>query len=53
MNTKSVVPNFKNMAIVNSHPQTGVQSKYKFSICQHKCTLNMKMVILSFTQWNP
>lgn len=52
MNTKSVVSNFKNMAMVNSHPQTGVQFKYKLCICQHICTLNMKMVILSFTQWN-
>lgn len=52
MNTQSLVCNFKNTATVNCHPQTGVQPKYKFYICQHICKLNMKMVTLNFTQWN-
>lgn len=42
----------KNIATVSCHPQTGVQSKYKFYICQHICKLNVKMAVLNFTQWN-
>lgn len=52
MSTQSVVCNLKNTATVSCHPQTGVQSKYKFYICQRICKLNMKMVVLNFTQWN-
>lgn len=51
MYTKSVVSNPKNTVIVNSHPQTGVQIKHEFCICQHIHTVNKK-AILSFTQWN-
>lgn len=51
MNTQSGC-NLKNTATVNCHLQTGVQSKYKFYIFQYICKLNMKTVILNFTQWN-
>lgn len=51
MHTKAVVSNLKNAVTVNSHPQTGVQIKCEFCICQHIYTVNKK-AILTFAQRN-